>query len=41
LVDAVLEAPRTKQLVCARCLSVIRGMVTVWDVLASAKDKKK
>jgi hypothetical protein len=34
LVDTVVEAPRTKQLVCARCLSVIRGMLGVWDVLA-------
>jgi CBS domain containing-hemolysin-like protein len=41
LVAAVVEAPRTKQPVCARCLKVIRGMVALWDVLATTKERKK
>ena len=41
LVDAVIEVPQTKQLVCARCLSLIRGMLGVWDVLATTRDRKK
>jgi hypothetical protein len=41
MVDAVIEVPRTKQLVCARCLGIIRGMLAVWDVLATTKERKK
>jgi uncharacterized membrane protein len=41
LVDAVIEVPRTKQLVCARCLGIIRGMLAVWDVLATTRERKK
>jgi len=41
MINAVIEVPRTKQLVCARCLRVIRGMLAVWDVLATTKEKKQ
>jgi len=41
-VAELVEAPRTGQLVCARCLSLIRGMMGVWDVLiASARRRQK
>ena len=32
-VAELVEVPRTGQPVCARCLSLIRGMMGVWDVL--------
>ena len=42
MVPAVVEAPRTNQLVCARCLKLIRGMLGVWDVvLASTRKREK
>ena len=42
LVAALVEVPSTRQPVCARCLSQIRGMLGVWDVLiARAKQRTK
>ena len=42
LVDALVEVPSTRQLVCARCFSLIRGMLGVWDVLiGTARQPKK
>jgi len=41
LVDALVEVPRTRQLVCARCLSVIRGMLGVWDAIDTATRRSK
>lgn len=35
-VAELVEVPRTRQLVCARCLSLIRGMLGVWDVLIAS-----
>jgi len=36
LVAALVEVPSTRQLVCSRCLTRIRGMLGVWDVLIGA-----
>ena len=42
LVAALVEVPSTRQPVCARCLSQIRGMLGAWDVLiARAKQRTK
>lgn len=41
LVAEVIEAPRTKQLVCARCLGLIRSMLGVWDVVLTSMRKRE
>jgi len=33
LVVALVEVPNTRQLVCARWLTLIRGMLGIWDAL--------
>jgi hypothetical protein len=41
LVAEIVEAPGTKQLVCARCLGVIRGMLGLWDVVVTGMTKRE
>jgi len=41
LVSALIEVPRTKQPVCARCLRLIQGMLGVWDVLIARTDRRE
>jgi hypothetical protein len=41
LVEALIEVPRTKQPVCARCFRVIRGMLGVWDVLIAGTGRRE
>ena len=40
-VAELVEVPGTGQLVCARCLSLIRGMLGVWDVLISSTRRRQ
>ena len=41
LVAELIEVPRTKQLVCARCFRLIRGMLGVWDVLIAGTGRRE
>jgi len=41
LVVELLEVPDTRQLVCATCLSVIRGMLGVWNAIGAARQRIK
>jgi hypothetical protein len=40
-VAELVEAPRTKQLVCERCLKMIRRMLGVWDVVLASMTKRE
>ena len=41
LVAELVEVPNTRQLVCARCFSVIRGMLGVWNAIGAARQRIK
>jgi len=41
LVVDLVEVPNTRQLVCATCLSVIRGMLGLWSAIGAARQRIK